>query len=209
MPEAEGISYEAADPNFSYSAQFNAPSWLEVPAQSLWFAMQTRINGDLTGSIQWLQNFWSQLEGIKKTASDATWPEILALDAASQIQGANTLSSVITAMTADANTYSAFLGPFGWSGSDAKSAIAQAQAQRTQMLQQASDMAEQANNAQAARVQAVADGRLSQDEAEQAQENTTISNIIKSNSTLSLGGVPLWAYGLGALALLLLMKGKR
>jgi hypothetical protein len=207
--EAEGVTYDTVDPNFSYAAQFNAPSWLEVPAQALWFAMQTRINGDLPGSINWLNQFWARLEDVKKTATDATWPEILALDSASQIQGANTLSSIINAITADASTASALMGPFGWSGTDAKAAIAQAQATRTQMLAQADDMANQANTAQAARVQALAEGRLSQDEVQKATENTTLSNIIRSNSSLLPGGVPLWAYGVGALALFLLLKGKR
>ena len=209
MPEAEGIEYEAVDPSFSYAEQFNAPSWLEVPAQALWFAMQTRINGDLPGSVSWLQQFWSRLADVKATATEATWPEILALDAASQLQGANTLSAIINAMTADASTVSALMGPFGWSGTDAKAAIAQAQAQRAQMLQQADDMAQQANTAQAARVQAVADGRLSQDDAQAAQENTTLSKIIKANSSLLPGGIPLWAYALGAAGLFLLVKGKR
>jgi hypothetical protein len=207
--EAEGIPYTTVDPSFSYAEQFNAPSWLEVPAQALWFAMQTRINGDLPGSITWLQNFWARLADVKKTATEATWPEILALDAASQIQGANTLSSIINAMTADASTVSALMGPFGWTGTDAKAAIAQAQATRNQMLQQADDMAQQANTAQAARVQAVADGRLSQDDAQAAIENTTLSKIIKANSSLLPGGVPMWAYGVGALALLFILKGKR
>jgi hypothetical protein len=209
MPEGEGIQWDAVDPSFSYADQFNAPSWLEVPAQALWFAMQTRINGDLPGSINWLQQFWARLADTKKSATEATWPEILALDAASQLQGANTLSAIINAMTADASTVSALMGPFGWSGTDAKAAIAQAQAQRAAMLQQADDMAQQANTAQAARVQAVADGRLSQDDAQAAQENTTLSRIIKANSSLLPGGVPPWAYGVGALALFLFLKGKR
>ena len=207
--EAEGITYTNVDPNFSYAEQFNAPTWLEVPAQALWFAMQTRINGDLPGSINWLHQFWNRLAETKTTATEATWPEILALDSASQIQGANTLTSIINAITADASLASALMGPFGWSGGDAKAAIAQAQATRTDMLQKAEDMAAQANTAQADRVQAVADGRLSQDEANQAQENTTLSRIIRANSSFLPGGVPLWAYGLGALALLFFLKGRR
>lgn len=207
MPEQEGIYYEDAEP-FSYAEQFNAPSWLEVPAQALWFAMQSRINGDLPGAVSWLRQFWSKLEEVKRGATDATWPEILALDAQSQIQGANITTAIINTMTGDASTASALMGPFGWKGTDAREAIAQAQQLRAQMLAQAETMAAQARTAQAERIQAVVDGRISQDDAEAAHENKLLENIIRDNSSFTLGGLPAWAYIAGGLGLLFLIKGR-
>jgi hypothetical protein len=192
----------------SYADQFNAPSWLEGPAQWLWWAMQSRIAGNLTDAQYNLAQFWKALDTVKATASDATWPEIMALDSQSQLQSANITSAIINQMEQDVSTVSAWLGVFGWSGTDAKTAIAKLQDQRTAALASAANLAAQANTAVATRAAGVASGRISQDDAQRAQENTDVNNIIKANSTLSIGGVPLWALGLGAAALLFLLRGR-
>jgi hypothetical protein len=193
----------------TYAEQFNAPSWLEDPAQWLWWAMQSRINGKLEDAQYNLKKFWEALEAVKHSATAATWPEILALDSQSHIQAANITSGIINAMQQDINTASAWMGLFGWKGMDAKAAILKMQDQRTQELATAEDLAGQARTATADRVSAVAEGRLDQDEAERAKENKDIENIINSNSSWDIGGVPLWAWGLGAAALVFLLMGRK
>jgi hypothetical protein len=192
----------------TYAEQFNAPSWLEDPSQWLWWAMQSRINGNLQDAQYNLKQFWTALDGVKKNADESTWPEIMALDSQSHIQAANITSGIINQMETDISTVSAWIGLFGWKGLDAKAAIAKMQDQRTQELATAASLADQARTATAMRVQAVADGRLSQDDAERAQENKNIESIISANSSLDLLGVPIWAWAAGAAALFLLLKVK-
>lgn len=188
-----------------YAEQFNAPSWLEEPAQWLWWAMQSRLSGNLQDSIYNLHQFWTALDKVKATATDATWPEILALDAQSHIQAANTTTSIINAMEQDVNLWTAALGWFGYTAADQQSAIARMQDQRSQELQTAQDLAAQAETATADRTQALATGRLSQDEAQRAQENTTIKAIINSNAALpDILGLPVWVWIAGLVGLLLL-----
>lgn len=192
-----------------YAEEFNAPTWLEEQAGWLWWAMQSRINGNLQDAQYNLQQFWGSLNSLKASADAATWPEILALDSASHIQAANVTSAIINQMEQDISTTSAWIGLLGWQGIDAKAAVARLQDQRTAELAMAANLAEQARTATAARVAAVAEGRLSQDAAERAQENRDIESIIRSNSTLFQSGVPVWAYGLAALGLLLVLRGNR
>jgi len=189
-----------------YAENFNAPSWLEDPAQWLWWAMQSRINGNLTDAQYNLQQFWKALAVVKQSADESTWPEIMALDSQSHIQAANVTSAIINQMENDISTVSAWIGVFGWKGLDSKAAIAKMQDQRTEELATAADLANQARTATANRVQAVADGRLSQDDAERASENKNIESIINSNSSLSLAGVPLWAWLAAGVAVVLLVK---
>jgi len=192
----------------TYAENFNAPSWLENPSQWLWWAMQSRISGNLQDAQYNLRQFWTALDEVKKAADASTWPEILALDSQSHIQAANITSAIINQMEQDISSVSAMIGIFGWSGMDSKTAIHKMQDQRTQELATASDLAGQARTATAERVAAVADGRLSQDEAERAQENRDIENIISANSSLDLGGVPLWAWAAGILGVFLLVRGR-
>lgn len=188
-----------------YAEQFNAPSWLEDPAKWLWWAMQSRIAGNLQDSVYNLQQFWASLDKVKATATDATWPEILALDAQSHIQAASTTTSIINAMEQDVNLWTSVLGWFGYAADDQQSAIARMQAQRTQELQTAQSLASQAQTATADRTQAVAAGRLSQDDAQRAQENTTVKAIINSNSEIpDIFGLPAWVWIAGLVGLLLL-----
>ena len=189
-----------------YAENFNAPSWLEDPAQWLWWAMQSRINGNLTDAQYNLQQFWKALAVVKQSADESTWPEIMALDSQSHIQAANVTSAIINQMENDISTVSAWIGVFGWKGLDSKAAIAKMQDQRTEELATAADLANQARTATANRVQAVADGRLSQDDAERASENKNIESIINSNSSLSLAGVPLWAWLAAGVAVVLLVR---
>ena len=192
-----------------YSEQFNAPTWLETPCQWLWWAMQARIDGNLTDAQYNLRQFWTALYELKAGADESTWPEILALDSQSHLQAANVTTAIINQMEQDISTVSAWLGLFGWQGMDAKAAIAKLQDQRTAELASAATMADQARTATAERVRAVADGRLSQDEADRAQENKNIESILRANSTIFPDGVPIWAYGLAALGLALILKGNR
>lgn len=196
------------DPGSTYAAQFNAPSWLEGPCQWLWWAMQSRIAGNLQDAQYNLAQFWKALAAVKTTATDATWPEILALDSQSQLQSSNITSAIINQMEQDVSTTSAWLGVFGWQGTDAKTAIAKLQDQRTAALTSAQDLANQSNTAVATRAAGVAAGRISQDDAQRAQENTDVNSIIKANSSLSIGGVPLWAWAAGAIGLFLLLRGR-
>ncbi len=187
-----------------YAEQFNAPSWLEAPSQWLWWAMQSRIAGNLQDAQYNLGQFWSALESLKASADESTWPEILALDSQSHIQAANITSAMINATEQDANTAAAWLGLFGWSGRDAKATVKALQDQRTRELATADELAARARTATAQRVQAVASGRLSQDEAERAMENSNIEKILES--PYDFAGVPLWAWVAGGLALLLMVR---
>lgn len=188
-----------------YAEQFNAPTWLEEPSKWLWWAMQSRLAGNLQDSVYNLQQFWKSLDEVKQTATDATWPEILALDSQSHIQAASTTSSIINAMEQDVNLWTSVLGWFGFQAEDSQAAIAQMQNQRTQELQKAHDLAQQAQTATAQRVQAVASGRLSQDDVQRARENSTVQAIITSNSEIpDILGIPLWGWIAGAVALLVL-----
>lgn len=204
----EGVEFEPVDPGFSYADQFGAPSWLETPCEILWNVMQAEMYGELGIALDRLRGFWQALERVKQGARDEQWPEILALDAHSQLLGANILDRMINAMTADASTVSAIMGPLGWSGADAKAAIAYAQQLRAQMLEQGRSMAEQAKTAQAQRVEAVASGRLSQEALQEATENKNLDTILRVNSTLDLGGVPLWAWLAGGVAAIFLLRGR-
>jgi len=168
--------------------------------------MQSRINGNLTDAQYNLQQFWKALAVVKQSADESTWPEIMALDSQSHIQAANVTSAIINQMENDISTVSAWIGVFGWKGLDSKAAIAKMQDQRTAELATAADLANQARTATANRVQAVADGRLSQDDAERASENKNIESIINSNSSLSLAGVPLWAWLAAGVAVVLLVR---
>jgi cysteinyl-tRNA synthetase len=189
-----------------YAENFNAPTWLEEPSQWLWWAMQSRINGNLQDAQYNLKQFWTTLDTLKQTADESTWPEILALDSQSHIQAANITSAIINQMEQDINTASAWIGIFGWKGTDAKTAIKKMQDQRLAELQTADALAAQAQTATAQRVTAVAAGRISQDQAERARENTDVNNIIKSNSSLDIAGIPLWAWIAGALALVFILN---
>jgi alpha-amylase/alpha-mannosidase (GH57 family) len=189
-----------------YAENFNAPTWLEEPSQWLWWAMQSRINGNLQDAQYNLKHFWTTLDTLKQTADESTWPEILALDSQSHIQAANITSAIINQMEQDINTASAWIGIFGWKGTDAKTAIKKMQDQRLAELQTADALAAQAQTATAQRVTAVAAGRISQDQAERARENTDVNNIIKSNSSLDIAGIPLWAWIAGALALVFILN---
>jgi hypothetical protein len=194
------------DPGFSYAAQFNAPSWLETPASYLWGAMQARINGGLTQAVTLLGQFWQALNVVKASATVATWPEILALDSQSQIQSSNITTAIINQVQQDASTTAAWAGIFGWAGADVKTTVANLQAQRAAALQSASDLAAQAGTAQAARVAALAAGQISQDSAQAAIENTTLSKILAP--PFSFSDVPTWAWIAGAVGLYLLL-GRR
>jgi hypothetical protein len=189
-----------------YAENFNAPTWLEEPSLWLWWAMQSRINGNLQDAQYNLKQFWTTLDTLKQTADESTWPEILALDSQSHIQAANITGAIINQMEQDINTASAWIGIFGWKGTDAKTAIKKMQDQRLAELQTADALAAQAQTATAQRVAAVAAGRISQDQAERARENTDIDNIIKSNSSLDIAGIPLWAWIAGALALVFILN---
>jgi alpha-amylase/alpha-mannosidase (GH57 family) len=189
-----------------YAENFNAPTWLEEPSQWLWWAMQSRINGNLQDAQYNLKQFWTTLDTLKQTADESTWPEILALDSQSHIQAANITSAIINQMEQDINTASAWIGIFGWKGTDAKTAIKKMQDQRLAELQTADALAAQAQTATAQRVTAVAAGRISQDQAERARENTDVNNIIKSNSSLDIAGIPIWAWIAGALALVFILN---
>lgn len=204
----EGVEYEPVDPGFSYADQFGAPSWLETPCEILWSAMQAQIYGYFTDAIERLRGFWRALDEVKQTARDEQWPEILALDAQSQIQGANIIDRIIISITADASMTSALIGPLGWGGGDAKSAIAYNQQLRADMLEKARIMSEQAKTAQAQRADAVASGRLSQRALQEATENKTLDNILRDNSRLDPGGIPLWAWLAGGVAALFLLRGR-
>lgn len=193
----------------TYAEQFNAPSWLEGPSQWLWWAMQSRINGNLEDARYNLSEFWKSLESLKRGATEATWPEILALDSQSHIQAANITSGIINAMEQDINTASAWMGIFGWQGLDSKAAIRRMQDQRTQELATAENLANQSRTATAQRVEALAVGRLSQDEAERAQENNDIESIIRSNSSFDFGGIPWWAWLLGGVGVVGILWGRR
>ena len=192
-----------------YAEQFNAPTWLEEPAQWLWWTMQSRINGQLENATYNLQKFWESLNIVKATATEATWPEILALDSQSHIQAANVTGAIINQMEQDANTTGAWLRFFsgtlfnGWKGGSTPQAVAIMQAQRLKELQTADYLAGQARNAMSQRVQAVAENRISQEAAERAIENTTLENIIKNDTTFL--GVPLWAWALGGLGIFALL----
>ena len=196
-----------------YAEQFNAPSWMEEPAQWLWWAMQSRLNGDLKDSQYNLGQFWKALDGLKASATDATWPEILALDSQSHIQAANLTSAIINQMEKNYNDY-AFMFNFPFIGDKnqpvqaPKESIKAQQDQRLQELQKAADLAAQAQTADAARVEAVASGRIDSDEAERAQENTQIDRITRDQSPLSFGNVPTWAWIAGGLGLFLILKGR-
>lgn len=203
---AEGETYAVADPTFSYADQFNAPSWLETPSMSLWFAMQARINGDLTGAVNNLNAFWTALNVVKATATTANWPEILALDSQSQIQSANITDAIINQVLQNANSVATFATLFGWKGADVKTTVANLQAQQTAALQSAKDLAAQANTAQAARVTALSAGLLTQAAVDQAQENTDIQNILAP--PFSFLGIPAWAWGVGIVGLFLLLRGR-
>jgi hypothetical protein len=192
----------------SYAEQFNAPSWLEDPAQWLWWAMQSRINGNLQDAQYNLKQFWTSLDALKQTADESTWPEILAIDSQSHIQAANITGAIINQMEQDINTASAWIGIFGWKGTDAKTAIKKMQDQRLSELQTSEALAAQARTATTQRVAALAAGRISQDDMERAQEDRDIENILKNNSSvdLNIGGVPLWAWVAGGLFLFLMVR---
>lgn len=169
----------------------------------LWYAMQARINGNLTAAVGYLNAFWNALNLVKNGATEATWPEILALDSQSQIQNANITDAIINQCLQDANKWGSFAGLFGWKGADAKATLANLQMQRTAALASSADLASRAKTAQASRVSSVAAGRISQDQADRAIENSNLDNILSSPWTIL--GVPAWAWavGLGALFLLI------
>ena len=202
----EGQTSTAADATATAASEFNAPTWLEEPCAILWNAMQARINGALPQAVSYLNAFWSDLDVVKQSATDATWPEILAIDSQSQIQSANITSAIIGQVEQDANSFATFATLFGWQGADVKATIANLQAQRAAALQSAADLAAQANTAQSARVTALASGLITQDQVDVARENTDIANILKSPFTML--GIPWWAWLLGAGGLLWGMRGR-
>ena len=197
-----------------YAEQFNAPSWLEGPSQWLWWAMQSRIAGNLKDA-QWnLVQFWKELETTKASADESTWPEILALDSQSHIQAANITGAIITEMEKDLSSavaWANFISPnimssyIGDAKSSASVAIKKMQDQRLMELQTASQLADQANSAFSDRVAAVADGRISSEDAERAMENTQLQRIIHRDDS---SGVPWWAYLVGAVGLMFVFRGK-
>ena len=197
-----------------YAEQFNAPSWLEEPSKWLWWAMQSRLAGNLSDSQYNLQQFWSALDEVKKTATEATWPEILALDSQSHLQAAQLTSEIINKMSANYNDYAFMFNiPFIPKGEQPiqppTGAIKAQQDQRLKELQTAADLAAQADTAAADRVQAVADQRISRDEAERAQENTQIKKITKDQNTPDFLGIPIWGWAVGVGALVLLLGSRR
>jgi hypothetical protein len=193
-----------------YAEQFNAPTWLEGPAQWLWWTMQSRINGNLKDAKYNLDQFWTALGQMKAGATEATWPEILALDSQSHIQAANITGAIINEMERDYNNYAfmfnfPLIGKAGQIVTPPAAAVKAQQDQRLKELQTAAALAEQAQTAAASRVVAVAENRISYDEAERAQENTQIDRITRDQSS-DLLGIPLWAWGIGAAALLYLVS---
>lgn len=191
-----------------YAEQFNAPSWLETPSQWLWWAMQSRINGNLVDAQYNIQQFWSTLEDLKKTATEATWPEIIALDSQSHIQAANILGLAISTMLQNMNAIPPWIAFWGWSANSAQEAISKAQTQRASELALAASLAKQAQTAQTQRVEAVTNYRITQDEADRARENTDINRIIRSNSMDWLG-IPFWAWALGGIAVGIILFRRR
>jgi hypothetical protein len=192
-----------------YAEQFNAPTWLEDQAQWLWWAMQSRIAGNLKDAQYNLGQFWNALDDLKKTADETTWPEILALDSQSHIQAANITGAIINKMESNYNDYASmfnipYIGKAGEFVQAPKAAVQAQQDQRLKELQTASDLAAQAQTAASARVTAVAEGRISNDAAERAQENTQIDRITK-NTVSDPMGIPIWAWIAGAVALYFVM----
>lgn len=175
-----------------YSEQFNAPSWLEEPARWLWWAMQSRINGNLEDARYNLTQFWQELDKLKASANEATWPEIMAIDAQSHIQAANITSATINQMEQDYND-KAYLIP---GTTPPRTAIEAQQNQRLAELRKTEELANAARTATATRAAAVAQGRISQDAAERAQENTQVDRISRESSPFS--DVPTWAWIAGA-----------
>lgn len=198
-----------------YAEQFSAPSWLEEPSQLLWWAMQSRIGGNLKDALYNLNQFWTTLEPLKAGADTTTWPEILALDSQSHLQAANISGAIISEMEKDlsqAVALATFFSPnlmasyIGDTKSAAATAIQKMQDQRLSELKRASDLADQANTAAADRVVAVVDGRISNEDAERAIENSQLQRIMKRDDSLTTNHL-LWV-GAG-LVLLLLLKGNR
>lgn len=194
-----------------YAEQFNAPTWLETPSQWLWWAMQSRINGKLEDAHYNLTQFWQSLAGVKASADESTWPEILALDSQSHIQAANLTSAIINEMERDLNRAAAWIRFFSgtiynqWKDSNGtRAAIVRMQEQRKKELETAAALAEQARTATAERALALAEQRISVEDAERAAENTNIESILRNDE--DFGGVPLWAWIAGAVAFVLLVK---
>lgn len=195
-----------------YAEQFNAPSWLEGPSQWLWWAMQSRINGQLEQATYNLQKFWNALNETKAGADETTWPEILALDSQSHIQAANITSAIINQMEQDVNRAAAWIRFFSgtifnqWKETNGvRAAIQRMQEQRKQELETAARLAEQARTATAQRALAVADQRIAAEDAERAMEDSNIETILRNDSE-DFMGVPIWAWAAGAVALILLVK---
>ena len=194
-----------------YAEEFNAPSWLERPSQWLWWAFQEKQNGNIENAQYNLGQFWAALNEVKSTATDATWPEILALDAQSHIQQANIISSTINSLQQGINTVSSIAGIFGLKSDLAREGAditPDLQDMRTSELEVARLLATQARTATAGRVASVASGRLSQDVVEKAKEKTDIEKIMKNTDAFEFLGMPMktWAIGAAALYLLLLVK---
>jgi hypothetical protein len=198
-----------------YAEQFNAPTWLEEPAKWLWWAMQSRIAGNLEDALYNLREFWKAIEVPKASADEATWPEILAMDAQSHIQAANITSAIINRMEGDLSSavaWATFWSPnmmkdyIGTTKEAARVSITRMQEQRERELQTASELAALADTAAAQRIEAVADGRLSQEDAERAQEDKQYQNII--NRDRADFSIPWWAYVAGGLGLLFFLKGR-
>ncbi|MEI6415588.1 MAG: hypothetical protein WCP34_15195 [Pseudomonadota bacterium] len=198
-----------------YAEQFSAPSWLEEPSQWLWWAMQSRIGGNLKDALYNLNQFWTTLDPLKAGADTSTWPEILALDSQSHLQAANISGAIISEMEKDlsqAVALATFFSPtlmasyLGDTKSAAATAIQKMQDQRLSELKLAADLADQANTAAATRVVAVVEGRISNEDAERAIENSQLKRIMQRDDSMSTNYL-LWV-GAG-LALLLLLKGNR
>lgn len=194
-----------------YAERFNAPEWLEEPAQWLWWAMQSRINGELENAHYNLQKFWTVLAQFKASANETTWPEILALDSQSHIQAANLTSAIILQMEKDANTAAAWIRFFSgtiynrWKETNGvRAAISRMQEQRKTELETAANLAGQARTATAERAQYLAEQRISTEESERMMENRNIENIMKNDS--EDGSIPLWAWAIGALAIVILVR---
>ncbi len=172
--------------------------------------MQSRLNGNLEDAKYNLDQFWGNLAAVKATANEATWPEILALDSQSHIQAANLTSKIINQMSNDLSAKAAWIRFFSgtlynnWIETDQGAAVRVMQDQRTRELQIAADLASQANTATAARAQALATGRISQDAVERAMENTQIGKILAGDS-----GIPLWAWVAGAIGLVVWLSVQR
>lgn len=198
-----------------YAEQFNAPSWLEGPSQWLWWAMQSRINGQLEQATYNLQKFWESLGPVKAAADETTWPEILALDSQSHIQAANITSGIINEMERDLNRAAAWIRFFSgtiynqWKdGNSSQAAILKMQEQRKKELETAAALAEQARTATALRAYAVAEQRISAEDAERASENRNVESIINAYSDDSGGflGIPMWAWAIGIVGLVFVVK---